>query len=50
MGFLDLIVGEAGKSLEQQGTNLVGPEQVYDLLVGQNRVGKRTPAAHCDDK
>jgi hypothetical protein len=50
MRFFDLIVRETGISLEQQGADLVGPEQVYDFLVGQNRVSERRAAAHHHEK
>jgi hypothetical protein len=51
MRFFDLIFRETGISLEQQGADLVGPEQVYDFLVGQNRVSERRAAAnHRDEK
>ena len=46
MSFFDLIVGQAGKSLEQHRADLVGPEQVHNFLVGQNRVSERTAAVH----
>src|SRR4029077_3766632 len=50
MRFFDLIFRETGISLEQQGADLVGPEQVYDFLVGQNRVSERRAAAHHHDE
>ena len=46
MGLLDLLFRESGISLEQQGPDLVGPEQVHDFLVRQNGVRERTTAAH----
>jgi hypothetical protein len=49
MRLLDLIFREPGVSLEQQGPDLVGPEQVYDFLVGQNRVSERCTVAHHQD-
>jgi hypothetical protein len=50
MCFFDLIVRETGISLEQQGADLIGPKEVYDFLVGQNRVSERSAAAHHHDE
>ena len=51
MRLLDLIFRQSGVSLEQQRPDLVGPEQVHDFLVGQNRVSERSAAAyHHDEK
>src|SRR5882672_12459359 len=41
----DLVFRESGISFEQERPDLIGPCQVYDLLVRQNRVCGRTGAA-----
>ena len=46
----DLVIRKSGISLEQEGSDLIGPEQVHDFLVGQNRVCRRTAAAHEHDE
>jgi hypothetical protein len=36
MGFPDLVFGQSRISLEKEGLDLIGPEQVYDFLMRQN--------------
>ena len=43
--FFDLVVRETGKTLEQEGADLVSPQQVDDLLVRENRVRGQAAAA-----
>src|ERR1700731_191871 len=47
---LELVFGERWKSLEEKRAKLIGPHQVYDLLVGENRVSERATAAHEDEQ
>src|SRR5581483_5935066 len=42
----DLVFRQSRISLEQEGLDLIGPEQVYDLLVRQNGVCERGSTAH----
>ena len=42
----ELLFGESGIALQQQGTESVSPEQVNDLFVGQNGIRGRAAAAH----
>src|SRR5205085_6264724 len=44
----DLAVSKSRISLEQQRADLVSPRQIYDLLVGQDRICGRTSAANQD--
>jgi hypothetical protein len=44
--FFKVVFRQSGISLEQKRPDLVGPEQVDDLLVRQNGVRRRAPAAH----
>ena len=50
MRFLDLVFRQSRISLEQEGLDLIGPEQVYDFLVRQNGIRGRTTAAHEHDE
>ena len=50
MGLPDLVFRQSRISLEQQGSDLIGPEQVHDFLVRQNGVCGRTAAAHEHDE
>jgi hypothetical protein len=47
---LDLIFGQAGNPLQQEGTDVVSPEEVYNFLVGQNRICGQGIAAHEDNQ
>jgi hypothetical protein len=47
----DLILRESRISLEQEGTDLSRPEQIYDFLVGQDGISVRSAARnHHDEK
>jgi len=46
MGLPDLVFLQSRIPLEQQGLDRISPEQVYNLLVSQNRVCGRAIAAH----
>ena len=46
MRFFDLVFRQSRISLEQKRADLVGPEQVHDLLVRQNGVCGQTAATH----
>jgi hypothetical protein len=46
----ELVFRESRISLEEQGPDLVGPEQIHDFLVRQNGVCGRTAAAHQHDE
>jgi hypothetical protein len=46
----DLVFRQPRISLEQEGPNLIGPEQVYDFLVRQHGVRERTAAADEHDQ
>ena len=50
VGIPDLIFRQPRISLEQQGPNRVGPEQVNNFLVGQNGVRGRTVTADQHDE
>jgi hypothetical protein len=50
MRFLYLAFGQSRVSLEQKRADLVGPHQIHDLLVGQDRICERTTAADEHDK
>jgi hypothetical protein len=50
MSLPDLVVRKSWVSLEQEGAELTGPQQVYDFLVGQNRVRGRAGAAQEHDE
>src|ERR1700732_2291655 len=41
MRLFELVLGESGISLEQQRLDLVGPQQIDNLLVRQNRICRR---------
>jgi len=45
MRFFDLVVRQTGKSAKQEGPDLVGPQQVNDLLVRENRIRSQAAAA-----
>jgi hypothetical protein len=45
MGLAELVVGESGIALEQEGLDLICPKQVHDFFVSQNRVGGQNAAA-----
>jgi hypothetical protein len=45
----NLIVRQPRIFLEQQRPNLIGPEQVDDLFMRQNRVGERRAVAQDED-
>jgi len=49
MRLLDLVLRQSWISLEEEGLDLIGPEQVYNFLVGQNGVRKRGSVAHQQD-
>jgi hypothetical protein len=40
VGFFDLVVGESGEALLNEGANVGGPQEVDYFLVGQNGVGE----------
>src|SRR5690242_9933633 len=46
----DLVFRKSWISLEQEGLDLISPEQVYDFLVRQNGVRKRGSTAHQQDE
>ena len=46
MGIPDLLFRQSRISLEQQGPNRIGPEQVNNFFVGQDGVRGRAVAAH----
>ena len=50
MRLFDLVFGQPGISLEQQGADLIGPEQIHNFLVGQNRVSERNAAAQREEQ
>src|SRR5690242_971464 len=45
----DLVFRKSRISLEQEGLDLISPEQVYDFLVRQNGVRGRGSTAHQQD-
>ena len=50
MRLFDLVFRQPRISLEQQGPDLVGPDEVHDFLVRQNGIRRRTAAAHEHDE
>ena len=50
VGFLDLIVREAGKAVLDQRTDVRRPQQVDDFFVGEDRVGKAASAAEQENE
>src|SRR5258708_28609318 len=47
--FFELVFRERWKSFEEKWAKVIGPHQVYDLLVGENGVGERATTAHEDE-
>jgi len=45
----NLVLRQRRKSLEQEGPDLIFPEQVYDFLVRQDGIRKRATGAHQQD-
>jgi hypothetical protein len=50
MRFPDPVFRKSRISLEQEGTDFIGPEQVYDFFVRQNGVSGGTAVAHDHDE
>jgi len=49
VGFLDLLVGEAGESLLNEGADVSDPQEIDDFFVSQNGVGQASRHA-CEEK
>jgi hypothetical protein len=50
MGLPDLVFRQSRISLEKEGLDLIGPEQVYDFLMRQNGICGRAAAANEHDE
>jgi len=46
MGFFNLVFRKTRISLEQQGTDLVSPNQVHNLFMRQDGIRRRSTATH----
>jgi hypothetical protein len=46
----DLVVRESWESLEQEGPDLISPQQVDDFLVRENGICGQAAVAHQHDK
>jgi hypothetical protein len=50
MRFPKLLCREVRKAMQKEGLNLICPQQIHDLFMGQNRICKQASAAHQQEK
>src|ERR1035437_3355743 len=50
MRFPKLLCREVRKAMQKEGLNLICPQQIHDLFVGQNRICKQASATHQQEK
>ena len=50
MRFGELVFGQIGETLEEERANVVGPHQVHDSFVSENRISKAGAAREQDDE